>query len=151
MLYKYLFYSVSYIVKKYDRLWRVGDVYFISGAFFVGIIIAAKILSLLDIFGFLIYKPLIWQNYKILAFLPLTFGILSCIYFAYKRRCDKIYTEIENMDKNRKRKYKIINIIHVILVLSIYFMLGDIGRELNVHDGPAYTEYLIRVLGIKYE
>jgi hypothetical protein len=28
MLYKYLSYSVSYVVKKYDRIWNVGDIYY---------------------------------------------------------------------------------------------------------------------------
>jgi hypothetical protein len=32
MLYKYLFYGVSYYVKKYDNLWNVGETYYVGGA-----------------------------------------------------------------------------------------------------------------------
>lgn len=149
MLYKYLFYSASYVVKKYDRIWKVEDMYFIWGAGFVGYFIALTIMNIMDIVGIFIYRPMIWSNYKILIYLPITLGIISCIYFGYKRRCDTVYEKIKNMDKRKKKIYKILNIIHILFILSIYFLTGDIVRELNCHDGPSHAVYLIRVLGIE--
>lgn len=150
MLYKYLFYSASYVVKKYDRIWKVEDMYFIWGAGFVGYFIALTIMNIMDIVGIFIYRPMIWSNYKILIYLPITLGIISCIYFGYKRRCDTVYEKIKNMDKRKKKIYKILNITHILFTLSIYFLTGDIVRELNCHDGPSHAVYLIRVLGIEW-
>jgi len=150
MLYKYLFYSASYVVKKYDRIWEVKDMYFAWGAGFVGAFIALTIMNIMDIVGIFIYRPMIWSNYKILIYLPITLGIISFIYFGYKRRCDIVYEEIKNMDKRKKKIYKILNITHILFTLSIYFLTGDIVRELNCHDGPSHAVYLIRVLGIEY-
>ena len=150
MLYKYLFYSASYVVKKYDRIWNVGDMYFTWGAGFVGAFIAFTIMNIMSIIGLFIYRPMIWSNYKILSYLPITLGIISFIYFGYKRRCDTVYEGIKNMDKRKKKIYKILNITHILFTLSIYFLTGDIVRELNCHDGPSHAVYLIRVLGIEY-
>ena len=143
MLYKYLFYSVSYIIRKYDRFWKVGDTYFVGGAGMVGCFIALTIMSTMSIVGFFIYRPMIWSNYKILIYLPITLVIISCIYFGYKRRCDRVYEEIKNMDKRKKKIYKVLNITHILFILSIYFLTGDIARELNCHDGPSHAVYLI--------
>lgn len=150
MLYKYLFYSASYVVKKYDRIWNVGDMYFTWGAGFVGAFIAFTIMNIMSIIGLFIYRPMIWSNYKILSYLPITLGIISFIYFGYKRRCDTVYEKIKNMDKRKKKIYKILNITHILFTLSIYFLTGDIVRELNCHDGPSHAVYLIRVLGIEW-
>ena len=149
MLYKYLFYSASYVVKKYDRIWNVGDMYFTWGTGFVGAFIAFTIMNIMSIIGLFIYRPMIWSNYKILSYLPITLGIISFIYFGYKRRCDTVYEGIKNMDKRKKKIYKILNITHILFTLSIYFLTGDIVRELNCHDGPSHAVYLIRVLGIE--
>ena len=149
MIYKYLFYSISFLVKKYDRFWNVGNTYFIGGAMLVGIMIAITTLNLLNILGIFFYNPLIWSNYYVLAYLPIMFGLSSVIYFGYKRRCDRVFDEILKMDLQKKIKYKIINVVHVVIVWGIYFMLGDIVREIYFHDGPSYAAFLVRILCLK--
>ena len=145
-----MFYSASYVVKKYDRIWNVGDMYFTWGAGFVGAFIAFTIMNIMSIIGLFIYRPMIWSNYKILSYLPITLGIISFIYFGYKRRCDTVYEKIKNMDKRKKKIYKILNITHILFTLSIYDLTGEIVRELNCHEGTSHAVYLIRVLGIEW-
>lgn len=49
MLYKYLFYSFSYFIKKYDKLWDVGNTYYVFGAGHIGLMIYASIMNVLFI------------------------------------------------------------------------------------------------------
>lgn len=37
MLYKYLFYGISYYVKKYDNLWNVGETYYVGGGLYLSV------------------------------------------------------------------------------------------------------------------
>ena len=124
MLYKYLFYSASYVVKKYDRIWNVGDIYFAWGAALVGAFIAFTIMNIMSIIGLFIYRPMIWSNYKILSYLPITLGIISFIYFGYKRRCDTVYEGIKNMDKRKKKIYMILSLIIKINYLSKFNLIN---------------------------
>ena len=130
MLYKYLFYSVSYLIKKYDYLWAfwgdTKDIYYLWGAMIVGAIIAFSILSLLDIIGIIFLKQALWCQFYVLAYLPISLGVLSLLIFRYKKRYDKIYEEVKNMDKKKKKTYKILNIIHIILVVGLYLSIKDI-------------------------
>lgn len=133
MLYKYLFYSVSYVIKKYDNLWRVGDIYYVWGAMIVGIMIAGTIMGLMDVFGIIFFRELIWSKWKIFAFLPLALGLLSTMYFGYHKRHEAIYEEVATMDAQSKKKYKVLNIIHIIVVNVIYFNTLALLNWINNH------------------
>ena len=128
MLYKYLFYSVSYVTQKYDYLWKVEEMYFIGGGMIVGMTIGISIISLIKIVGILFYHPLLTQHIKYTWFLPLILGLLITIYLGIKNRHEKIYDEVKNMNPRRKRVYKILNIIHVVFVYGLFFKLSDIIR-----------------------
>lgn len=120
MLYKYLFYSVSYVIKKYDNIWNVGEAYYVTGSAIVGIIIAATILGVMDLLGIIFCNKVIWSQWGVLAYLPLVFAILSIFYFGFHKRHERIYEEMATMDLKRKRTYKILNIIHIVVVNGIY-------------------------------
>ncbi|MCL2132150.1 MAG: hypothetical protein FWH36_06855 [Lentimicrobiaceae bacterium] len=126
MLYKYLFYSVSYLVKKYDHLWNVGDTYYVGGAMAIGLTIGTCILNLLDIIGIFFLTQMLWHQFDLLSYLPLLLGLLFVFIFGYKKRHIKIYEEVKNMDLNRKKKYKILNIIHIFLVWGLFFNMKSI-------------------------
>lgn len=151
MLYKYLFYSISYLIKKYDRYWNVGEIYFFTGAIVVGVIIATSILVILDLIGIFFNQVFIWQNYLLLAYLPAAFGFSSAFFFGYKKRHEKIYESVKNMPRKKKRIYSVLNILHIIIVVFIYLSLGNIIREINLREGASYATFLIELLGIRME
>lgn len=121
MLYKYLFYASTYYIKKYDWLWNVEDLYYIWGSVALGNIIAFSMMSAMDLVGIFFWHELIWIKWKGFIYLPLVIGLIFIMYFGYKRRCDKVYEEISNLDPKTKRKYKILNIIHITVVMGLYF------------------------------
>ena len=130
MLYKYLFYSVSYITKKYDHLWKVEEMYFIGGGLTVGLTIGISIFNLIDIVGILFYHPLLISYIKYTKYLPLILGLSITIYLGMNGRHEKIYNEVKNMNPQRKRIYKVLNIIHIVVVYGLMFILGDIVRDI---------------------
>lgn len=108
---------------------KLGDIYYVWGASIVGGIIATSIANLIDIIGLTLIKGLTWG--KPFIYLTLLITILSIIYFGHKNRHEVIYEEMKNLNPKVKRKYRILNIIHVVLVLGIFFTLSDIKRTMN--------------------
>ena len=66
-----------------------------------------------------------------LGYFILALGIAMCIYLGAGRRCDKIYKEMATMEKSKKRVFKILNIIHLIVVNVGLFVVADYARHLN--------------------
>ena len=130
MIYKYLFYSISYLVRKYDRFWNVGNSYFLYGGIWVGAMIGISLLNIINILGLLFNEKLFWIHYKPFIYLPLILGLLITAYFGYGKRYARVYKEMEKLEKSKKVIYKIINIIHIILVWGTFFQLSNIIRDI---------------------
>jgi len=118
-------------VKKYDRFWDVGNTYYVGGAMIVGVSIAFSISILLDIIGMFFLKQSLWVQFDFLAYLPISLGLLCVFVFGYKKRHIKIYEEVKNMDLEKKRKYKILNIIHIILIWGLFFNMKSIFETVS--------------------
>ena len=133
MLYKYLFYSFSYFIKKYDKLWDVGNTYYVFGAGHIGLMIYASIMNVLFIIEILFFNENITffnehviENTKYLS--SITF-LSSIFYFKYKNRHIKIYEEMKKIKGNKKKIYKLLNIIHIVFVyMSLFILLGIIKK-----------------------
>lgn len=127
MLYKYMFYGYSYLVKKYDHLYDVGETYYVGGGMFIGLTIAGQLLIIYRIIGILYYRELLDMPY-LYIFLPLVLGLAITIYLGVTKKHDKIYEEIKNLNPKKKRMYKVLNIIHIILTYGIFLALSDYIR-----------------------
>lgn len=132
MIYKYLFYSVSYIVKKYDKIWDVGDTYYVGGGMSIGMVISLTLINIMDISGALIYNEMLLLRFPSLTYLPLVLGLIVTFYLGYKKRHHKIYETIDNYSHARKSKLRIINIIHLILVFFVFFNMKAILEFFNL-------------------
>jgi hypothetical protein len=120
MLYKHLFFVISYFVKKYDKFWNVGETYYVGGGMIVGITIAATLINLLNIIGGIFFHKILWLEFRILIYLPLFLGIITTIYLGRKGRHLKFYEEVQNLKQSEKKKYGILNIYHVFIVYLIF-------------------------------
>ncbi len=132
MIYKYLFYGVSYYVKKYDHLWHVEETYFYNAGLVVGLTIAFSIINIIRLYAIFYDHSLLMAHrptWVIVGF-PVFCAALSNLYFGRKRRCDKVYKEVKNMDKKKKKVYKILNLVHVIVVWCTFFILSDVIRNI---------------------
>lgn len=130
MIYKYFFYSVSYVTQKYDHLYRVGDQYYIGGGMLVGMTIAISIISIIEVIGILFYHPLLTLHMKYTAYFPLILGLAVTIYLGKGGRYKRIYEEVKNLNPIRKKRYKILNLIHIFFVWGLFFTLSNIIRVL---------------------
>lgn len=138
MIYKYLFYSASYFIKKYDKLWNVGDIYYIFGAGWIGLTLSATLIDIIDIIGLICFYDdigLYLENLRaIYVYSSIYFVIPSVFYFKYKNRHVKIYNEIKKLDGKRKKTYKVLNVVHIIIVYGLMFFLSTIVRGGNVSN-----------------
>lgn len=126
MLYKYLFYSVSFLVKRYDRYWKVGDTYFVGGAMTVGMVISLSLINIMDIIGAAFYNERVLLRFPTLTYLPLVLGLVVILYLSYKKRHCKVYTEVAHLNETKKRIYKTLNIIHIALVFGVFLNMNPI-------------------------
>lgn len=130
-LYKYLFYSYSYVTMKYDDVWQVGDTYFVGGGLVMGWMVTATFLMITEIIGF-IFPALaldFWHPY--IGYVAACVGIGICIYLGHGRRNDRIYKEMADMDKSKKRVFKILNIIFLIVVNVGLMVVAEYARYLD--------------------
>ena len=98
MLYKYLFYGVSYYVKKYDYLWDVGETYYVGGAMMVGMTINTLLFNIYSIIGVL-WMPQ-WLEYKFTfasRCWPLIIPLAIAIYLGVTGKHKAIYDQVRNL------------------------------------------------------
>lgn len=143
MLYKYLFYAESYYIKKYDNLWDVGETYYVGGALTVGLTIDILLFNIHSIIGilwcpeFLDYKFTFWGKYWTLI-IPLALAI----YLGVTGKHRQIYDEVAHLPRKKKLIYKILNIVHLIVVYGGMILLSDYIRyHINGGDS-AIMEWL---------
>lgn len=151
MLYKYLFYAYSYYIKKYDNLWDVGDTYYIGGGLFVGITINILLFNIHRIIGILWVPQFLKYNYNSLFYQlwPFVIPLTITIYLGVTGKHYKIYDEIANMPPTKKRIYKVLNIIHLLIVWGGMFLMSDYIRYyVNGYDSPIF-EWLESVMSIR--
>lgn len=127
-LYKYLFYSISYVIKKYDNLWNVGDTYFVSGGMIIGLTIFVTLWSFYRIFAILFNVELLSILPGWLGWVPVIMGLSVTIYLGTTKKDVEIYNEMASMDKRKKRLYKVLNILHLLIVYGTMFLLSDYIR-----------------------
>jgi hypothetical protein len=132
MIYKYLFYSVSYIVKKYDSFWKVGETYYVGGGMMVGMVVSLSIVNILDVSAALLHNERFILIYPSVKYLPLILGLAVTVYLGVGKRHEKIYTEVEQLGKYKKTLYKILNIIHLIIVFGLFFNMTPILKFFNL-------------------
>ena len=130
MIYKYLFYSVSYVIKKYDRWWNVGEMYFIGGGMIVGMTIATTVFVCINVFEILLQRNLLHNMKYFLSLFPLLLGLFVTICLGINNRHERIYNEVRNMNLQKKKKYKVLNILHLILIWGLFFSFGKIIRDM---------------------
>lgn len=134
MLYKYLFYSFSYFIKKYDRLWDVGSTYYIFGAGHIGLILCVSIINVLFLIEILFFKDnTTYFNANIFGYTKYLSAITffsSILYFKRKNRHARIYQEVKEIRGKKKQIYKYLNIIHIIFVYGLFFILLGMVKKL---------------------
>src|SRR5574344_820232 len=135
-IFKYYFYGCSYFIKKYDKLWDVGETYYVFGAGHIGILVYAYIMDIVFLVGIIFfYNDMTFYLESISIYTKylsaITF-VLSILYFKYKNRHEKIYNEVKSLKGKKKKIYKILNIIHVLVIYVLLFSLLTIVRNLRL-------------------
>lgn len=140
MLYKYLFYSYSYYIRKYDRLWDVGETYYVGGALTVGLTINILLFNLHSIVGILWYPEFLNYKHTFWGYLwPLIIPLALAIYLGVTGKYDRIYEEVAHLPSKKKRVYKVLNIIHLIVVFGGMILLSDYIRYyIRGADSPIF-------------
>lgn len=140
ILYKHIFYIISRWVKKYDgKLWDVGDTYFIYGGMFLALVIFTTVVCIVDWMGLLFFDGILKYVYSdqftlFYKLFPLSVGVGTTFYLYKKndgniRNCDKIYKEIDILDRKKKRNLTALQIVHLSIVFALFISSGFLVRN----------------------
>ena len=152
MIFKYLFFFVSWFNKKCDFLGG-GDEYCYYGASaFVGISIAVLFYGVVDIICIMLIPNISAYNSVsnvMYTFIPVAV-LLSFFYFRHNGRWDNIYEEIQKSQSSQKIKYGVYCILFILFAFGLWFICGDVVRELKTQKGPLYTKGIIDFFNLTY-
>jgi len=147
-IHNFIFYSVNKWNKKIMHLSGFVDPSFYPGCMIVALVIIIPISFISAIAGFYFDVKYLWYNYPFTAIIPLPISLIIYFYYGYKKRYLKIYDIFINMEIIKKRRLKLFSILYLIFVFCIFFIFGDIARELNGGEGAFYTDFFIKLLGL---
>lgn len=117
-LFRFLFYIISVLVRKYDYLWHVGDFYYLWGGYICSGILFIFSLFIWNILVLLGITQISWFCFSWMPIVPFVAGTILCLILGKENIADRVY----GREKSRSKKYK--NVMSVLVVLFIAFAIS---------------------------
>lgn len=152
MIYKFLFYSISWFNKKVD-IWGGMDEYcYYAASALVGMTMAVGLYALINVFSiFFIRSNCVYGVISnIMNCLCLIMSLLSFIYFRHNGRWGRIYKETQQLSLSQKYRYGILCLLYVLLSYGLWFLSDDVIRVLNTGDGLSFVIKIVDLLNLTY-
>lgn len=152
MIFKYLFFFISWFNKKCDFGGGTDEYCYYGASAFVGLSMAVLIYGVIDIACILLITNVNEYNSvsTIMYMLIPVMVLLSFFYYRQNNRWDKIYKEIHSSLLSKKVKYGMYCLLYILFAFGLWFICGDIIRELKTQRGPSYTKDIIEALNLTY-
>lgn len=152
MIYKFLFYFISWFNKKVDPLGGTDEYCYYAASALVGFTMAIGlnvIVNAVCIF-FVQSKSVFWTISNIMDVLCLVASLLSFLYFRHNGRWNNVYEEIQHSSISQKYRYGFYCSIYVLLTYGLWLFSGDIIRVLNTGDGASFAFKIVDALNLTY-
>ena len=152
MIFKFIFYFISYIHKKIDISFGQDHSCYWAGSILAGMTIATSIYVIVEILCILFSPQL--GKYLVLscAMDYFSYALILYIFFYFKKRNKwvDIYNEIQLSDRNKKIRYAVICLLFIVCINALFFICNDIICELNTQHGTNYANIIVSFLHLRY-
>ena len=146
MIYKYLFYFISWFNKKVDILGGIDEYCYYAASALVGMTMSVSLYAVVNCFIIVFQSN---ETYRVVSTVMdifcLIMSLLSFFYFRHKGRWDMIYKEIQHSSLSQKYKYGFYCLLYVLLSYGLWFLSDDVIRVLNTGNGLSLA---IKIVGL---
>lgn len=151
MIYKFLFYAVSWFNKKVDILGGSDEYCYYAASALVGITMAVSLYAVINLVSIVFLGA---NEYRVISDVMGKFcfimGLLSFLYFRHKGRWNIIYNELHCLSISQKYRYGFYCLLNILLSYGLLFLSNDIIRVLNTGDGMSFAIKIVDLLGLAY-
>ena len=152
MVYKYLFYFISWFNKKIDILRGTDEYCYYAASALVGMTIAVSLYAAINVVSIVIIRSKC--VYEVLSIVMdvfcLILSLLSFLYFRHNSRWEIIYKEIQQSAISHKYRYGICCLLYVLITYGLWFFSNDIIRELITGEGSLVVKKIVEILNITH-
>jgi hypothetical protein len=141
IFFNYIFYVVYWWNNKIMKISGFTNPSYFPSCVIIGLLISMYFFIFFDIIGICFNMNLLWSNYTFSIFIPLIFTIIVCFFYSYNKNYKKAIKSILRMNISKRKKVKVYSFIHIFLILTLFFIMGDIIREIKHNDAPSYIKY----------
>lgn len=152
MIYKFLFYYISWFNKKIDIHKGVDEYCYYAASALVGMTLAVSLYAVVNIVSLAVFRN--HEVYEVVSnvmdILCLLISLLSFLYYKHKNRWTTIYEEIQGLPNSQKYRYGIFCILYVLCAYGMWFFSNDIIRVLNTGDGPSAAIKAVEIFNLTW-
>ena len=152
MVYKYLFYFISWFNKKIDILKGTDEYCYYAASALVGMTIAVNLYAVINVVSIVIIRSRsvygVLSNAMDVFFVILS--LLSFLYFRHNGRWGIIYKEIQRSSILQKHRYGIYCLLYVLFAYGLWFFSNEIIRELITGKGSLLAKNIVETLNLNH-
>jgi len=152
MIYKFLFYFISWFNKKVDILGGDDEYcYYAASALVgwtmaVGLYVIVNVVCIVFIQNNSVYRAIS----RFMDILCLMMSVLSFLYFRHDGRWNNVYTEIQYSSISQKYRYGFYCLLYVVLSYGLWFLSNDVIRVLNSDNELSFAIKIVDMLNLTY-
>lgn len=152
MIYKYIFFFISWLNKKIDPLGGTDEYCYYAASALVGMTIAVNIYVVVDIINILFARNMFLMGTvsTIMDVFIIVMSLSSFIYFKHNGRWGIVYDSILQSSSRQKIRYGICCLLYLLIVYGLWFLCNDIIRVLNTGDGITLAKRIVISLNSAY-
>jgi len=152
MIYKFLFYFISWFNKKVDLLGGTDEYCYYAASALVGWTAAVGLYAIVNVvcIVFIHNNSVYGVISTIMDILCLIMCLLSFLYFRHDGRWNKIYTEIQHSPTTQKYRYGFYCLLFVVVSYGLWFLSNDVIRVLNTGNGLSFAIKIVDLLNLAY-
>lgn len=150
MIYKYLFYFISWFNKKVDILKGTDEYCYYAASALVGLTLAVNLYIVMNIFSIVLLKSN--DTYRtislVMDIICFIMSIITFLYFRHNNRWEIIYKEIRQSFSAKKKIYGIRCLLYVLLTYGLWFFTNDVIRVLKTGDGMSFAIKIANLMNL---
>lgn len=152
MIYKFLFYFISWFNKKVDLLGGTDEYCYYAASALVGWTTAVGLYAIVNVvcIVFVPNSSVYGVVSTIMDILCLIMSLLSFLYFRHDGRWNNVYTEIQYSSISQKYRYGFYCLLYVVLSYGLWLLSNDVIRVLNSDNELSFAIKIVDMLNLTY-
>jgi hypothetical protein len=152
MIYKFLFYFISWFNKKVDLLGGTDEYCYYAASALVGWTMAVGLYAIINVvcIVFIQSNSVYRVISNIMDILCIITSLLSFLYFRHNGRWNNIYKEIQHSSISQKYRYGFYCLLYVLFSYGLWFLSDDMIKVLNTGNGLSFAIRIVDSLNLAY-